>query len=247
MKRLYIPMTFLLLGIMGLSCGGYRPPVILEPEQQWAMAEFEYNKKSYSKAIEQYKTFLSHHRGHAKAEEAAFKMGMCYFKMEDYILATSRFQYFLKTFPFSSLGDEAQYRIGLCYWEQKNSRDYDQTSIEKGLSAFDQIINTYPKSRWTPDAIVKAKECRNILANKMYRAGYFYQKSKKYLSAIIYYNQVLKDYSNTDYANWSYFRKGQCLMFLGYRERGEQQINLALTLTKDNDLKHEIMNFLNEQ
>ncbi|MBN1233368.1 MAG: outer membrane protein assembly factor BamD [Candidatus Coatesbacteria bacterium] len=248
MKRFCTTFMIVIAILTVFSCAGDRPPVILEPEQEWLVAEVEFKKKKYAKAVELYKTFLNHHRGHANASEAAFKIGECYYKQEDYVLAISRFEYFLKTFPFSKLADEAQYKIGLSHWEQKHAQDYDQTDIEKALQAFEQLVNTYPSSRWKADSILKISYCREILARKLYKAGMFYQRYDKYDSAIKYFDNLIDNYKDTNigWVNWARYRKGQCLYFLGNKNKGDEQLKLAYSISNDAKLKREIMGFIKE-
>jgi len=64
-----------------------------------------------------------------------------------------------------------------------------------------EFIEDFPGSNHVPDAEKYISKIRNDLARKEYETGRLYLKLEEYDSAIIYFNSLLDEYYDTDFAD----------------------------------------------
>jgi tetratricopeptide (TPR) repeat protein len=66
-------------------------------------------------AAAEYKRFIFLFPGHARVEEAAYSVGLCYLAARQYARAVQSFKTLMKSFPDGEYNDQAQFRISEAY------------------------------------------------------------------------------------------------------------------------------------
>jgi TolA-binding protein len=85
---------------------------------QFAQASDPEKKDKYKQAIESYKKYLAKYPSGRFAEEAQYRLPLCYFMIggqEGYTKALEGFQAFVKKNPQAQFAGDSEYRIALCY------------------------------------------------------------------------------------------------------------------------------------
>ncbi len=85
---------------------------------QFAQAADPEKKDKYKQAIESYKKYLAKYPSGRFAEEAQYRLPLCYFMIggqEGYTKALEGFQAFVKKNPQAQYAGDSEYRIALCY------------------------------------------------------------------------------------------------------------------------------------
>jgi len=95
---------------------------------------------------------------------------------------------------------DALYREGISYYKQAATAEYDQGTAGQAIAVFTDFITLFPddkrvrRAQW---AIGKLK-AEQVRGN--FEIAQFYQKSKKWVGAVVYYNEVLQLDPNSRFA-----------------------------------------------
>ena len=86
---------------------------------------------------------------------------------------------------------DALFRAGLAYQKQAETAEYDQSTAGQAIATFTDFITLYPEDPRVPQAqkiinALKTEQARGSFANAEY-----YESHKKWISAKIYYNDVV--------------------------------------------------------
>jgi len=99
-----------------------------------------------------------------------------------------------------TIASDALFREGLSYAREAAKAEYDQSTAVEAIERFTDFITLYPDDRRVPRAEkaiawLKAEQVRGN-----FEIAQFYQKSKKWNGALVYYNEVLQLDPNSPYA-----------------------------------------------
>jgi outer membrane protein assembly factor BamD len=95
---------------------------------------------------------------------------------------------------------DALYREGVSYTRQAAKAEYDQNTASQAIATFTDFITLFPEDQRVPKAqkaiaVLKAEQVRGN-----YQIARFYEKSRKWNGAVVYYNEVLQLDPNSPYA-----------------------------------------------
>jgi TolA-binding protein len=110
------------------------------------MADVFMEEGEYYRAITEYKKFLILFPASEKADYALFKIGMAYYRGEEYESSVKYCSILEKKYKTSRYLPEASYYKGLSYWKSKDR--------EKARTAFDTLTEFFPRSEFAPLALV---------------------------------------------------------------------------------------------
>jgi outer membrane protein assembly factor BamD len=104
------------------------------------------------------------------------------------------------------------YYIAMAYIEQAPRPERDQTKTARALSELDLLLREYPDTDLREEADKARALCRSRLAEKEYLNGSLYLGLRHYESARIYFDSVLAEYGDTDWAGPALLGKGISLV-----------------------------------
>jgi tetratricopeptide (TPR) repeat protein len=87
----------------------------MDAETQFEYADSLYKGGDYFLAVGEYKRFVFLFPGHARVEEAAFRVGLCLFSAAQYASAIDAFKELLQTYPGGRYAEKAQFRMSEAY------------------------------------------------------------------------------------------------------------------------------------
>jgi outer membrane protein assembly factor BamD len=99
-----------------------------------------------------------------------------------------------------TIASDALFREGVSYTRQAAKSEYDQNTAIQAIERFTDFLALYPDDRRAPQAQraiawLKAEQVRGN-----YEIARFYERSKKWNGALVYYNEVLQLDPNSRYA-----------------------------------------------
>lgn len=226
-QRIVLVSAFLSLCL--LCCSGSKPDVPVAPEDRMADAERLAAKGDCRRAILKYEELLSEFPPPHIAERAKYSRTKCRVELKDYDLAIDEFEDFIDSYPKSDLVDNAMHLIAVCYLAQSPRAERDQQNTVKALSELDFMLREYPDSDVREEAERSRAEARGKLAKKEYLNGKLYIRLEYFRAARIYFDIVLDDYGDTEWAAWSALGKAQTYDREGDMEKAIEFYEKVLT------------------
>ncbi|MDT3403140.1 outer membrane protein assembly factor BamD [Mucilaginibacter terrae] len=167
--------------------------------KQYQQAIKFYNKKDYSRALELFELLTPKYRGHGEAEELFFYYAYANYYLKDYTSARYHFKNFADMYPASNRSEECRYMSAYCYYLDSPNPTLDQENTTKAIETLQLFINLYPKSERSVEAGKLIQNLRDKLETKAYLASKLYFDMGDYLSAVMSFNNALRDYPDTKY------------------------------------------------
>jgi outer membrane protein assembly factor BamD len=133
----------------------------------------------------------------AYADKSLYKAAECYRRMFKFKEAIEAYERIINDYPESKLVAEAKYQLAYTRYEASLDPEYDQEITEEALEEFKQISRTTAVPTIAKEAEKVLDELRHRKADSELKVAEFYEKNKKYKSALIYYNEITKKFPGT--------------------------------------------------
>ena len=211
MKKLFFILMFLYLCFL-TGCAekdvdpyqAYRRKTSIE---LFLAAEKALAKKNYLGAIKNFEALDADYPFGPHAQQAQLDVIYAYYKSGDVasvILAADRY---IRLYPASPHVDYAYYMRGIVgfklglSWVQKlasvNPASRDISSLQKSYRAFATIVDMFPQSHYLPDAVIRMKYIRNLIAQHEIIIAKFYLKRRAYVAAANRAAYVVQHYQDS--------------------------------------------------
>jgi outer membrane protein assembly factor BamD len=168
--------------------------------KQYQQAVKYYNKKDYTKALELFELLTPKYRGLTEAEDLFYYYAFANYNLKDYTSARYHFKNFADMYPSSTRAEECRYMGAYCYYLDSPNPSLDQENTTKAIETLQLFINLYPKSERSVEAGKLIQNLRDKLETKAYNNAKLYLDIGDYLSAVMAFNNALRDYPDTKYA-----------------------------------------------
>ncbi len=207
--KVYLLLSVVLMALLVAGCSGSGKSDINteDPDKAFDIAKANYDKKDYVQAIEDFSLIKVKFSGTNISDKAQFFLGMSYLKQQEYILAAYEFEYLLKNYATSKYSTDGRFQLAMCYFGMSPKWSLDQTYTHQAITEFKNFLELFPTDKNAPDAEAKIKELRNKLAYKELKSADLYLTMESYKAATIYYENVVSDYFDTDYADDALYGK----------------------------------------
>lgn len=174
--------------------------------------------------------------------------------------AIAAYQKLIDKYPTSSICDDALYQIGYVYMSLgMTGHSQDLSALKEAQNNFDDFLIQYPNSEKMLQAQDNMKTMLNRESGDTLRIARFYDFSKDYRSAAVYYNEVIRKFPQTTDASISKARLAElksefgeeALRFgqhpvagnqIALRRRLQSHVETAALPTYDGPPKKEITN-----
>jgi outer membrane protein assembly factor BamD len=134
------------------------------------------------------------------ADVAQFKLGEAYKKQEFYEEAVLAYQKLVDDYPNSPLIEDAKYQIALCTYYISRDPYYDQDFTDKAIEEYEELIKKTSDTDLHKEASLTLDRLREKKAKSTFETAKFYEKTRHYKSAIVYYKEVAENYGDTSIA-----------------------------------------------
>lgn len=165
-----------------------------DPELILTKAFEYYEKEDYQKAQSLFELVLSNIKGTKKAEKANFCYSYTHYHLKEYLLAAFYFRSFANTFTNSEFREEAAFMSAYSNYKMSPTFRLDQSNTQKAIEEFQLFVNLFPKSPRVPECNNLIDEMRRKLEDKAFGEGELYFDLKQYQSAVISFDNLLRDY-----------------------------------------------------
>src|SRR5690606_16312391 len=203
----------------GASSGPPLHPV--GPDQLFERGMAAYEARKWSEAIRAFERITMEYPTHPRIQEARFRLADSYFGRKEYVTAASEFVRLATDYPSGSWADDARVKACEAYYELSPKPALDQQDTPAAIHHCRSLGNHPPSSEFAPLAEAKVAELRNKLAVKVLESAEFYYQRKAYDPAILYFEDVLREYPDTPVVPRALLRLVEIYVELGYEEEAE--------------------------
>jgi outer membrane protein assembly factor BamD len=95
---------------------------------------------------------------------------------------------------------DAMYRAGVAWEKQADTAEYDQGAAAKAIAAYTDFMTFYPDDKRVADAQASITRLKAVQVRGSFEIAQFYENSKKWAGAVVYYNDVLQLDANSTLA-----------------------------------------------
>lgn len=159
-----------------------------------------YNKKDYSKALILFDGLNQKYKGRGEAEDLAYYFAYTNYRLRDYTTARYQFKVFADTYPNSARAEECRFMSAYCYYLDSPNFTLDQENTYRAIESLQLFINLYPKSDRVVEASSLIADLRDKLEKKAMANARLYLDIGDYKSAVFAFDNALKDFPDTKYA-----------------------------------------------
>jgi len=228
-KSLIVPLVALAIAFLA-GCGSSEQTATLTADQRFEKAKALFDKEDYLEAINEFTIVTLQFQGSQHAADAQFYLGECRYRRAEYLLAAFEYGVLKKSYPASPRVPEAQYKLALSYYELSPRPALDQEYTRKAIDEFQSFVEYYPSNPLAADATAKIKELDGKLAKKLYDAARQYVVLERYVAALRYFDDVIDQYHDTDWAPLAFLDKVELL--INRKRYPDAQANLTRFLTR---------------
>lgn len=238
-KRIIRVAVFMLLAVMGItSCKSKFEKLRASNDtaRKYQEGIKLYNNKKYSKALILFDDLVQRFRGRAEAEDLYYYNAYTNYRLKDYLTARHQFMTFVNTYPNSAKAEECRFMAAYCYYLEAPVYSLDQSNTQKAIESLQLFINIYPESERATEAATLIDELRDKLERKSYENAKLYLDIGDYQSAVIAFENSLRDYPDTKFAEEMEFSivEAQYLYALNSSEyRQEERYAEAISFAND--------------
>jgi len=205
-NRVILLLPILLL----LGCGGKPDKEVPEVRTQFKIAMGKYNRGEYLDAQEEFQRLIFNYPGETLADTAQYYLAMSYYKDREYALAAGEFQRLLSAFPASEFTEAGHYRLAMTHYERSPKYSLDQSSTYEAIEQFELYLDAFGEGEFADSSRIKLGELRSKLARKAYHNGKIYMKVGDYVAAVVYFEFLLQEYPDTEWAQAAQYEMGEC-------------------------------------
>ena len=171
-----------------------------DPQVLYEKAQAYFQEKEYQKAQTLYELILSSFRARKEGEDIFFKYAYTFYHQEDYILAATHFKTFSQTYSVSPLREEAEFMAAYSNYLLSPGFRLDQGPTMTAMADMENFITLFPESKRAEECNRLIDEMRAKLERKAYEEGKLYFHIRQYQSAMNSFENLLKDFPETDQA-----------------------------------------------
>ncbi len=195
MFKKLLTISLLLSSYYLVSCSSLGTDEALDektPEGAYKLAELYSNKKRYEESLARLRTIKNKYPYSKYAVLSELKIADIEFAREYWPEAETAYRLFKEFHPKHPRSDYVSYQMALSQYNQLPSTiDRDLADAYQTLRYFDDVILTYPNSKWVQPAKKYKNKTIKMLAEKEQYIASFYFIREHYLSALGRYEGIL--------------------------------------------------------
>jgi len=233
-----ITRRFLMVAVSLLAvtaCSSSNPYKGLSDKQLYAMAQEQFKKGDYSHVIRVINHLTLTFGNSPLVPDAQLLLAQADYANKDYLTAHADYQTFVQRYPSDPRAAEAE--LGACKSMAQMSpiAERDQTYTKQAITMCDNVMADYPGTDQATQATTIVTDMRDKLAKKEYLDAEFYLRRKLYDSAIKYFQFVVSDYPQTDWAPKALMGVYKANKAIGYDDLAEQAKQRLIDKYPDSD------------
>ncbi len=108
--------------------------------------------------------------------------------------AEAEYEDFITFFPNAPEAAEAKMKVADIYYQQMEKPDRDFTNVQQAEKEYREMINMFPDSSLVPRAKQKLRDVQEVLAEREFQIGSYYESREDYVAAIARLQTVADSY-----------------------------------------------------
>ena len=178
----------------------------LTPKALYELAESKFKSGSIDQGIEQLEVILAAYPGSKYAIQARLDIAYNLFKRKKYKRAILVLNEFIERYPALPSTPYAYYLRGMIAEEKSSSildeiitdsAQRDIQSVREAYNYFSLLINTFPNSKYSEEALKKLIILKNILARHEFYVALYYTNNGSHIAAINRSKYIIEHYPNS--------------------------------------------------
>jgi outer membrane protein assembly factor BamD len=136
------------------------------------------------------------------APHAQMNIGAAREKQKDYDAAEKAYETAADRYHDQPLiAADALYREARAYQKQAVTAEYDQSTAGKAIATYTDFMTFYPDDKRVGEAEQAIAQMKIEQVRGNYKIAQYYEKTKRWAGAVVYYNEVLQLDPNSTYAS----------------------------------------------
>ena len=149
-------------------------------------------RRPYERAKEVFEEIVKKAPFHRLAPMAQFNVGQALEKDGKPSDAIAAYQEVITRYPGDPVAADAQYQLAYVQFQVSQDGSYDQAARQQAKDTFEEFVSRHPKSEKVSQARENIKMLSGADAKGTLDIAKFYDKTKNYKAAVVYYNEVLR-------------------------------------------------------
>ncbi len=247
MKHIHRYLLLILFCLVLSACGHSKAKDQKSAGAYFLEGENYFEAGHYNKAISSWEHVRDAFYSPELSMLAEMKIAEAYYKSEQYEEAAVAFSDFLDQHPNDYRTATVLYRMGLSYYQQILVPDRDQTSTQKALKSFQEMVKRFPDDPQAKEARNLILRCKTRLAEHEVYVGRFYLRIDQYQQAIDRLEGVLKSFPQYYYRDEAYFYLGQAYFKTAQPDKAKSTFNKLFQEFPGSDFIEDAQKILAEQ
>jgi outer membrane protein assembly factor BamD len=185
------------------------------PAKMYAFAEGLLNNQSYTDAAKKFEDLDRDHPYAPEARRAIVMAAYAYYKAGKYPEAIASAKRYTTLHPGTKDAALAHHIIASANFDDIKDPARDQTATRKALAELKTLVQRYPDSPYSKQALNRVRLAEDLLAASEMNVGRYYQNHNNYVAAINRYKTVVTDYQTTQQVEEALYRIVEANMSLG--------------------------------
>lgn len=201
-KRFFIPVLLLSIVVMASACKSEFEKIRSSGDTELIFKKADqYNvNKEYMRAQTLYELIIPVYRGRPELEKVYYDYAYTFYNLSQYLMAAYYFNTFTTTFPTSQMKEEASFMAAYSNYKMSPTFRLDQTYTNKAIEDFQTFVNSFPNSNRVNECNRLIDEMRLKLERKAFEEGILYYNQRRYQAATVTFENLLKDFPETNSA-----------------------------------------------
>ena len=170
---------------------------ILEKEFQVGVAQMERDENG---AIRVFESIIERNPLGFIAADSQVKIADCYYQLRQFDEAEASYLSVMENYPNSEWVPYAQFRIPYCKLSNIRIQERNYDLLSGSREGFEIYLANNPQGALADTTKEIIGEIDIAMAERDYKVGEFYLRSKRPDAGLIYFESVIKDYPNTEWA-----------------------------------------------
>ena len=207
-----------------MACSGKSPEMSWQAEEYYHYAKDKYDNEDYWESSNDFNIVILRFPGSSVADSAQYYLGCSHYFMDEFIIAAAEFKKLINNMPRSPLVPDAQFMMAESYYQMSPRAELDQEYTNKAIQEYQLFVEDFPSHAKREEVEKKLVELRDKLARKQLLNAELYRKMHEFRSSLIYYDIVLEQYYDTDFADDAQYGKALAYYDLDNYQKAKEEL-----------------------